>query len=248
MKKIMMASVLAAACSGFAHAAPDEYIYPARVEAGEREIDFKFGTRDMRDRSLNRSSASIGLGYGVNEHWFTEVYVKYNHEAGSQTEFDALEWDNRFQLTETGRYPVDVGFLLEIERPQDRAEGYEVKWGPLFQADIGRTEWIANFLFERNYRSNEPSHATAYYQVQGRYRVQKEFAYGFQAFGDLGRWDNWASTRQQGHRIGPAVFGKFALDSHQAIKYNAAYLMGRNRIDDTAVRGNTFRVQAEYEF
>ena len=94
----------------------------------------------------------------------------------------------------------------------------------------------------------EPSHTTSYYQVQGRYRVQKEFAFGFQAFGDLGRWDNWASTRQQGHRIGPAIFGKLALDSHQAIKYNAAYLMGRNRIDDVAVRGNTFRVQVEYEF
>ncbi len=249
MKKILTAGALAAASfSVTAYAAPDQYIYPARVEAGEREIDFKFGTRDMRDNSLNRSSASIGLGYGVNEYWFTEAYVKYNHNAGGPTEFDAIEWENRFQLTETGRYPVDVGFLLEIERPQDRSEGYEVKWGPLFQADIGKTEWIANFLFERNYRSAEPSHATAYYQMQGRYRLKKEFAVGFQAFGDLGRWDNWAKTRQQGHRIGPAVFGKIALDSHQAIKYNAAYLVGRNRIDDGAYRGNTFRLQAEYEF
>ncbi len=250
MKKTLLGCALAATsmCTSLAHAAPDEYIYPARVEAGEREIDFKFGTRDMRDSSKNRSSASIGLGYGVNEHWFTEVYVKYNRPAGSGTEFDAIEWENRFQLTETGRFPVDVGFLIEVERPQDRSEGYEVKWGPLFQADFGKTEWIANFLFERNYRSDEPSHTTSYYQVQGRYRLQKEFAVGFQAFGDLGRWNDWASTRQQGHRIGPAIFGKIALDSHQAIKYNAAYLVGRNRIDDGAYRGNTFRMQAEYEF
>ncbi len=122
MRKIITASALAAAfCSLSAHAAPDEYIYPARVEAGEREIDIKFGTRNMRDNAKNRS------------------------------------------------------------------------------------------------------------------------------FGDLGRWDHWVKTKEQGHRIGPAIFGTIALDSHQALKYNAAYLMGRTRIDDAAYRGNTFRMQLEYE-
>jgi hypothetical protein len=37
---------------------------------------------------------------------------------------------------------VDVGFLLQIERPKDRGEGYEYKWSPLLQLEFGL--WRAN--------------------------------------------------------------------------------------------------------
>lgn len=47
-------------------------------------------------------------------------------------------------------------------------------------------------------------------------------------------------ARDQGHRIGPAVFGKFGIGGKQAIKYNAAYLIGKTRIDEDSYRGNTF--------
>jgi hypothetical protein len=248
VKKYLLLGAALLNLAGMAHAGPDEYIYPARVTAGEREIDFKFGSRNMNDKDQNRSSGSIGLGYGVNEHWFTEVYFKYNHNAGSKTEFDAIEWENRIQLTETGKYPVDFGFLFEIERPQDRSEGYEVKWGPLLQTDIGNTEWIANALIQRNYRADAPSSASAFYRLQGRYLYRKEFSFGFQAFGDLGTWDNWATSQQQGHRIGPAAFGKIGIGEKQAIKYNVAYLVGKTRIDDEAFRGKTLRMQIEYEY
>lgn len=249
MKKSLLAVALAGmSCALNAFAAPDEYIYPARVEAGEREIDIKFGTRNMKDASKNRTSGSIGLGFGVNEHWFTEVYLKFNQNAGSDTEFDAIEWENRFQFTETGKYPLDVGFLFELERPQDRSEGYEVKAGPLFQADIGKTEWIANFLFKNSYQAAEPASASAYYQLQGRYLLSKKFSPGFQAFGDLGTWNDWAPVREQGHRIGPAVFGKLPLDDRRYVKYNAALLFGKTRIDDAGYAGHTFRLQVEYPF
>ena len=249
MKKILVASALAlTSLAELAHAGPDEYIYPARVEAGEREIDIKYGSRSMKDRTQDKSAGSIGLGFGVNDFWFTEVYLKYARSPGSSTEFDAIEWENRFQLTETGKYPVDVGFLFEAERPQDRSEGYEFKFGPLFQADVGKTDWIANFLLKRNYKADSPSGTQAYYQLQGRYRVSREFAIGFQGFGDLGKLDDMAPARQQGHRFGPAVFGKLPLDGRQYIKYNAAYLIGKTRIDDDSYVGNTFRMQLEYEF
>ena len=249
MKKTLIASSLAlASIANLAHAGPDEYVYPARVEAGEREIDIKFGTRSMKDGTQNKSAGSIGLGYGVNDFWFTEVYLKYARAAGSSTEFDAIEWENRFQLTETGKYPVDVGFLFEAERPQDRAEGYEFKFGPLFQADIGKTEWNANFLLKRNYKADTPSGTQAYYQLQGRYLWSREFSFGFQGFGDLGKIDSIAPSSLQGHRFGPAVFGKIPLDGRQYLKYNAAYLIGKTRISDDAYVGNTFRVQLEYEF
>jgi hypothetical protein len=45
---------------------------------------------------------------------FTEVYLKYEKQGGDGTRFDALEWENKFQLTETGKYPVDVGLTTEL--------------------------------------------------------------------------------------------------------------------------------------
>ncbi len=249
MKKIIVASslVLGGFCASV-FAGPNEYIYPVTVTQGEREIDFKLGSRDSKDQSNDASAASIGLGYSPTEYWFTEVYFKYARGAGGPTTFDATEWENRFQLTDTGKYPVDVGFLLEFERPQNRSEGYEVKWGPLLQKDIGKTTWNTNFLIKRSYYADEPSRATAYYQIQGRYRYRREFEFGFQGFGDLGYWDSWYATRDQGHRFGPAIFGKFHLGGRQAFKYNAAYLIGKNSINGEGVRGNTLRMQLEYEF
>ena len=41
---------------------------------------------------------------------------------------------------------------------------------------------------------------------------------------------------------------KFPLGGRQAFKYNAAYLVGKNSINGEGVRGNTLRMQLEYEF
>ena len=133
----------------FAHAGPADYIYTPTVEYGEKEIDFKYG--DARKGGDPReSAASIGFGYGATEWWFTEFYLKYKKENGESTKYDAVEWENKFQLTETGKYPVDVGFLVEIERPQNHAEGWEVQWGPLFQTEFGKIQLNANLLFQRS--------------------------------------------------------------------------------------------------
>ncbi|NJD25076.1 MAG: hypothetical protein FIB06_06690 [Betaproteobacteria bacterium] len=226
-----------------ASAGPADYVYTPIVEEGEREIDFKFGTAKKGD-DPRESAASIGFGYGATSWWFTEVYLKYKRENGEGTFLDAFEWENRFQLTETGKYPVDIGFLLEIERPKDHAEGWEVKWGPLFQSDFGKIQLNANLLFERAYKTEEPTHMEFKYQWQIKYRWLPQFEYGLQGFGDMGEWNHWEPSNEQVHKIGPAAFGKFALGGRQAIKYNTAWLFGTT----SASPDNTFRLQLEYEF
>jgi len=104
--------------------------FTARLLKRAKRIDFKFGSAKARD-DTRESAVSLGLGFGVNSWWFTEVYVKGNRETPDGWRFDALEWENKFQLTETGRYPVDVGLVVEIERPQDRSEGWELRFGPV---------------------------------------------------------------------------------------------------------------------
>jgi len=227
----------------FAHAGPADYIYTPAVSYGEKEIDFKAGSA-RKGADPRESAASIGFGYGVKEWWFTEFYLKGKRENNEGAKYDAVEWENKFQFTPTGKYPVDVGFLVEVERPGDHSEGWEVKWGPLFQTEIGKIQLNANVLFERNYRAAPVSPTQLVYQWQAKYRWLPQFEFGLQGFGEMARWDHWASAENRTDRAGPAVFGKLPLGERRAIRYNAAWLIGAAK----ASPDHTFRMQVEYEY
>lgn len=239
----LLSALLCALLPATTNAGPADYVYVPHVVKGEREIDFKMGTQ-KETQEPRASAASIGFGYGVTDYWFTELYTKYKRENGNPTGFDAFEWENKFQLTETGKYPIDVGFITEIERPQDRSEGYEVKFGPLFQTEFGKTQLNANILFERNYRADTTTAMKLLYQWQAKYRLLPVFEFGAQGFGELGSWNHLADRSDQSHLLGPAVFGRYSLGNGQALAYNAAYLVDAGNTKHS----NTFRMQVEYEF
>ena len=67
-------------------AGPSDYVIPAIVEEGEKEIDFKAGTRELRDGS-RESQWSVGLGWGVTSRWFTELYGIWHKEPGERHGF-----------------------------------------------------------------------------------------------------------------------------------------------------------------
>ena len=227
-----------------ASAGPADYVSSPIVEEGEREIDLKLGSAKFRD-GTRETQQSIGLGLGVNSWWFTELYALWHKVPGERHGFDAWEWENKFQLTETGKYPVDVGLLLEIERPKDRSEGYEVRWGPLLQSDLSsHVQANLNLLFEKHVRASAAGPAELGYQWQLKYRWRPEFEFGLQGFGDVGPWNDWEPHADQPHSAGPAVFGRIKVGDRQTIRYNAAWLLG---MTDGAPR-NTVRFQAEYEF
>ena len=226
-----------------ANAGPSDYVFTPQVMKGEREIDFKMGTAKSDGRSSD-SAASVGFGYGVSERWFTEIYAKYKRGSGEGTHYDAVEWENKFQLTETGRYPVDLGLVLEIERPKEHDEGWEVKWGPLFQSQVGRTQLNTNILFERSFDSAERSETEMLYQWQAKYLWISKLDFGLQGFGEVGKWNDWDPASRQSHRMGPAIFGKYLLGGRKEIEYNAAWLFGVSN----AAPDNNFRLQVEYEF
>jgi len=229
-------------------AGPADYVYTPTVEYGEREIDFKMGTRKLQDEPVRESAASLGFGYGATQWWFTEAYIKYAKSTGEGTHYDAFEWENKFQLTEPNQYFVDVGLITEIEIPREHyEEGYELKIGPLFQGDVGPIRWNANLLFERVFNAHSPGpHVTEMgYQLQAKYSLIPALELGAQAMGDMGQWDHWEPASEQSHRVGPALFGKVKLgEGRKAIRYNAAVLFAAS----SAAPKSTFRLQAEYEF
>lgn len=232
---------LCLACIQPAFASSADYVHMPGVEQGERELDVKYGAAGN-----GTQASSVGLGYGVTESWFTEVYLSQEH-IGPQNQ-NLVEWENKFQLTETGKYPVDVGFLSELEAPLGGQAPWELRLGPLLQTEFGKIQVNGNMLFVRAFGVGDetgiPFATNLAYEWQVKYRWKPTFEFGVQGLGEVGRWDNWSRQAEQLHRIGPAAFGKIALGNRQAIKYNIAWLMGVS----TAAPNHTLRTQVEYEF
>ncbi len=239
----LLAAVSAIGFAPISRADPDDYVAVPGVEYGEREVELRLGTSKKSDEP-RFSAGSLAFGYGATTWWFTEIYLKFNREGGQSTRYDALEWENKFQLTEPGQYFVDVGFLVEVEFPHDRAEGYELRLGPLLQKDFGPVQVNFNPLFERHFHSDEREVTEFGYQWQVKYRWRPEFEFGAQGFGEVGEWNHWSAANEQEHIVGPAIFGKFSLGGREVLKYNAAVLFKAS----SAAPDHTFRAQLEYEF
>jgi hypothetical protein len=238
-----LAAGLLALCACAAFAGPADYVHTPTVEYGEREIELKAGRASFGDGS-HEQAAKIGFGLGATPWWFTEVYVGFEGASGESTKYEAVEWENIFQLTERGRYPFEAGVLLEIERPRDHAEGWELTYGPLLQTELARLQLNGNLLFESHARAEAPSDTELRYEWQAKYRWRPAFEFGLQGFGELGPWDHWDPAAEQSRKLGPAVFGKVPLGGRQALRYDAAYLVGTS----AGAADRTLRLRVEYEF
>ncbi len=224
---------------------PSDYLYTPVVEPGEYEIDSKYGSARPRLGGDQLAANSLGLGATPGERWFTEVYAKWEQDSAQGHHYDAFEWENRYQLTETGAQGYEFGIVNEIERPHNREEGYEFKIGGMFQTTLARRWTVnANLLLTRNFRALEEVGPQLGYQFQLKYRLQETFEPGLQVFGAVGDATHWLPQDQQYHAAGPALFGRLGVGSGQHLRYNAAWLRGLSN----GAPKDTLRVQVELEF
>ncbi|MDH4190605.1 MAG: hypothetical protein OEW21_10405 [Betaproteobacteria bacterium] len=222
MKKALVALGLCASVSG-AHAGPADYVYLPVVEYGEKEIDFKAGTAKHGAGDRERAAA-LGLGWGATPHWWTELHGKWRRLPDQFTQFDAFEWENKFQLTETGRYAIDFRLITGIEITGQTTDSNESKIGPFIQIESGRMQYNCNILFERTFGAQLPSGAAR--KTEMRYPWQVEYRH------------------QAAFEFGTQGFGKIDPGNCQKIRYNAAWLLAACN----ATPDHTLRMQAEYEF
>jgi hypothetical protein len=228
--------------SGPAWGDPDDNILTTYSENGQRQLDFKIGSFAQKGQA-SQDASTLGLGYGLTDYWFSEIYVSYVKSGGESIEFDSAALQNTFLLTGQ-QSPFDLGLYTEIEYEHDRTAGEQFTFGPLLQTELGLTKINFNLLFQRNYYADFPNPMQLGYQWQIRQHIQAPIDIGLQGFGEFGQWDHFAPEDQQSHRIGPAIFGKFDLGNDKLISYNAAILF--DVFDDT--HATTFRFQAVLGF
>lgn len=250
---------------------PHKNVIVPFLAAGEREIELNIGTR-THDNASRESSATIGYGYAFTNFFKSEIELQLNQSEELQNldhasaRVDAIEWENHLLFTDRGEYFIDPGIFWEIERPFDRAEGYELVIGGLFRKDIKMLELNFNPYLVKSWARKEPEPMQLGYQWQGKYRFlqtanQSTLSIGAQGFGSLGKWNNWEPPQDQEHRIGPALFYKLRTGyNRNAWNGSVAYLFDltkRNWTDssDESIgsgslrsRAATFRAQIEWEF
>ena len=234
-----VALALLAGAASPAFAGPADKVYRPFVEKGETEFEFRSGYRDFSGGPDVYASV-FDVGYGVTDRWKTELVVEYEGETGLGGKMEAIEWENVFVLTEQGKYWVDVGLFAEYEHSFSAGPD-EIKIGPLFEKEIGRTVANLNLLFEREIGSGASDETELDYSWQVRWRGKEALEFGVQGFGGLGALDHLGD--EASHSIGPALFGVKRLKNGDKLAYDAAVLAG---INDEAP-DMTLRVSLEYE-
>jgi hypothetical protein len=228
-----------------------DYLFTPTVTQGEREIDLYGGTGSSGEKTRAESNAALGFGYGVTQHWFTELDVEYRWQSPVGTGLDAFEWENIIQIGEPVQWPVDVGMVFNVEKPYEASrnsphtEGTSIRFGPLLQKDIGKVELNFNLLMTHFIESSAFSSTQFGYQSQIKYRYSPPLEVGIQAFGRFSSGGQaWAPYPNQVLRVGPVVLGRLRLPQERSISYNVGFLMGTTQHSPD----QTLRVQIEYEF
>jgi hypothetical protein len=227
---------------GGARADPNDYVRELEIQEGEHEIETFLGAAARSPSGTPAANAGgIGFGVGLTSWWKSELAARF--ATASSHPFDAIEWDNVVRFADEGEWPVDIGALLEIERPRDSSLAWTAALGPAFQFETGRWQFNSSFVLARasGGQGAIPTHLR--YQLQAKYREHERFEYGLQAFGTSASTDSSGNRIDATHRLGPAVFGRVKL-SATTLKYNFGVLVGAAR----GAPDRTVRAQFEFEF
>lgn len=247
MKKASLIATTLLLTAGSALADPGYYLVTVYENPGQVSLDFRYWTVKYPG-SPEVIWPEIGIGYGVNKRWYTELYASYIGSETRPTELSTLNWQNDFLLTQ-GQYDLDVALHSNLIRNHYEPDSYTLELGPVLQTEMGRTQFNANLIFARDFEPGPKKPTQLKYQWQAKYRWRPMLQFGLQGFGEVGPWDHWASSQKQSHRAGPMISGTLPLPfgvfgGSDSIKYDAALLRG----SIYGKHGQMFSMRLQYLF
>jgi len=176
------------------------------------------------------------VGYGFTDRYAAEIELILEREPNEDTEFEAVEFENRFQFAEPGEYWLDSGLYLALEwKPED--DEYELESRILLEKSIDRIVTTSNI--EIKHELFESSEFEGEVSIGSRYRYIPEFEPGVEAHFEIGELDDVAPIDEQDWSVGPMFHG-----SVKQVSYVLATLFG---VTDGAT-DVTLRWELEYEW
>ncbi len=216
-------------------------IYSPYVSQGELEIEYRGGYEIDKDNSKSGAwKQKFAVGYGITDYWHSEVYAVYKKSGtdGADPDLTALEWANRFQLTEQGEYWVDVGLYTELQYNTDNGAD-KAELFLLLAKDVNKFSHKANIKVEREFGDNSVDSTEFGVSWSSRYRYKPEFEPGFEVYSNFGSLSNGSSYSEEKHQIGPVAYGSIG-----AMKYDAGVLFGASN----AAPDMELKLLLEYEW
>jgi hypothetical protein len=205
----------------------DLKVYSPYVEQGVLELETRgFRSFDRSSDKDDQQSQIYEVGYGVNSWWSTSIFGRIDKEPGADYRYRATAWENIFQLTEQGKYPVDVGLYLEYQKSHlGEPDEFETKL--LLQRDVGPLAVTANLIFNREIGRGSGKGVGFEYAVRANYPWKRELQFNIEAFGEPGRLTGFEEGSAQQHLLGPVLSGKFNFTNLPGnFIYEAGYLFG----------------------
>ncbi len=210
----------------------DKEVYSPFVEQGEWEIE----TKGLYDRDHSKGKNAVqeyknAIGYGVTDRWATEFYGEFERQPQededgntkiSSTKFTHLEWENRYLLTEQGKYWLDAGLYFAYEIPMREKDPGKIEGKILLEKSVEQFTHKANIIFNKQVGGGTTEETTAGFAWSSRYRLSEHFQPGFEYWIDFGQINKHLPYNDQSHQVGPALYGH--LTPH--IKYDVGYLFG----------------------
>ena len=240
---VTVAGLLSVTMQPHAEAAPFK-VYSPRVIKGENEIEYRgFRDFDKDDARDGKEVQLFAVGRGFTDYWFSELYTVYEKEPGASLKHAGYEWENLFQLTESGKYWADFGLLTEYEVAL-HGNPDEIALAPIIEKTVDRWVGTLNLIFEQQVGSGRESGTTFAYAARVKYLLNPLFEPAIEAFGEPGRINHFGSFNGQEHWIGPAVYGQTRLGGTKKLLYSASLLFG----ETSGSTDNRAILRLEYEF
>ncbi|MGH8282425.1 MAG: hypothetical protein ACRESE_01080 [Gammaproteobacteria bacterium] len=178
----------------------------------------------------------LSVAHSFTDWWRPEIYLaKYKHTPAQGTQYSGYEFENTFQLTPTGEYWADIGFLASYEHNSPADNPSELEFGPLFEKRAGRFVHRLNLIWEKQIGGG----ATNFYEFRAAYSLSYQWHQAFAPGLEV-----YYRPHDDARQVGPVFYGELASAQGNELEYSAGVVFGVNR----GAPDQTFVLRLEYEF
>ncbi len=216
--------------------ADDLVVYSPHVVQGQSEVEFRGDVlRDSSAAVNGTANYQISVAHAFTGWWRPEIYLaEYQHIPGAGQQSQGYEFENVFQLTPTGEYWADAGFLASYHHAAG-GQPDDVEFGPLFEHQDRRLVNVLNLIWEKQVGAG----AGSQYAFRAAYSVRYQWKAAIQP-----GLETYIRPDDHAYQAGPVVYGEIASREGNEIEYSTGVVLGINRDAPDAA----WLLRLEYEF
>lgn len=240
LKPILATGVVALGLCLLPQVATAKKVYSPIVKQGELELETQNEIFRSQDPTKNNNSKyQLELSYGLTEQWQTGVYAVYEKKAGSSFQYSQSKWANVIQLTDTGKYWLDIGLYAEYIWNAPRLKKSDVlELKVLFEKPIEQWKHTLNLTIKQALWGKNTLTGLSY-AWRSSYQMDSGLEPAIEVYGGLGTVNKLQFSKQE-HLIGPTL----AFDIVDDLEVDFGWLMSTR---EGAAYGD-FKLNLEYEF